>query len=158
MLKTVQQKIRNAETSEAEVLTGITLRSKASWGYDADFMESCKTELTICAADISDSLNIIRVIEYDVVEGFYFLRIKDSTKAKLRFFFIDPPYMRQGFGKLLFEDAVSVLKEKGYKTMDIESDPYAQGFYESMGAVCIGEIPSGSISERMLPHLEYRIG
>ena len=33
--------IREANTTEAELLTKLALESKAHWGYDSDFMKAC---------------------------------------------------------------------------------------------------------------------
>jgi hypothetical protein len=38
--------IRRALPGEADLLTALTLRSKAYWGYDREFMEAARAELT----------------------------------------------------------------------------------------------------------------
>ena len=148
--------IRNALQGEAELLTDLTFRSKASWGYDNDFMESCRLGLTIHTSDIENSENVIRVIETDsTVVGFYFLRLKEGRQARLRFFFIDPQYQRHGFGAMLFADVVEIATKRDISSISIESDPYAEAFYEKMGAVKVGEVSSESIKGRVLPLMEY---
>ena len=44
--------IRRAARHEAGALSRLAMRSKASWGYDADFMERCRPELTVSEAHI----------------------------------------------------------------------------------------------------------
>ena len=150
--------IRSAHIDEAALLTDLTMRSKASWGYDTKFMESCREGLTIHKSDITDPQNVIHVIEDGAhVMGFYFLRVKKSSLAKLRFFFMDPEFQRQGFGSALFANVVTVAREKSILSITIESDPYAQAFYEKMGAVKVGESTSESITGCTLPLMEYRI-
>lgn len=149
--------IRNAQENEAKLLTDLTFRSKASWGYNEAFMESCKEGLTIHPSDITDQLNVIRVIENKDIEGFYFLRIKESSLAKLRFFFIDPPYQRKGLGAILFDDVVSVAKEWGIHSFIIESDPHAEVFYKKCGATTVGSVSPDSLERHVLPILEYKI-
>ena len=39
--------IRVAKAADAASLTDLAMRAKASWGYDADFMAACRSELTI---------------------------------------------------------------------------------------------------------------
>src|SRR5687768_4428349 len=39
--------VRRARADEAEALTELTMRAKASWGYDAAFMAACREELTL---------------------------------------------------------------------------------------------------------------
>lgn len=157
IIMTIKTSVRNAQENEAERLTQLTLRSKASWGYSDSLMKSWESGLTVHASDIADPLNIIRVIENGVIEGFYFLRIKDSTNARLRFFFIDPLHQRKGFGSVLFEDLVRMCKEKGVQSIMMESDPHAEIFYRKCGAVTIDYVPSGTAGERPLPLMEYKM-
>jgi hypothetical protein len=55
--------IRFATPDEAELLTSLAMRSKASWGYSAEFMEACRAELTITPATMSE--RIVSVAEVD---------------------------------------------------------------------------------------------
>jgi hypothetical protein len=41
------QAVRAARAGEAESLTALCLRSKAHWGYDAEFMRRCVPSLTV---------------------------------------------------------------------------------------------------------------
>jgi len=41
--------------------------------------------------------------------------------------------------------------------MTIRADPFAQGFYESMGAVCVGSTRSDAIPGRRLPLMVYDV-
>ena len=45
--------IRSARPEEAETLSALALRSKAYWGYPADFMEACREELTLTPMTIA---------------------------------------------------------------------------------------------------------
>lgn len=46
-------KVRAARPAEAEDLTGLVMRSKAHWGYDAAFLAACAPELRIRAGDVT---------------------------------------------------------------------------------------------------------
>ena len=46
-------RIRRARADDAVRLTGLALRSKAHWGYDAAFMEACIPALTISSERIA---------------------------------------------------------------------------------------------------------
>lgn len=46
-------KVRAARPAEAEDLTGLVMRSKAHWGYDAVFMAACAQELRIRSDDVT---------------------------------------------------------------------------------------------------------
>jgi GNAT superfamily N-acetyltransferase len=75
----------------------------------------------------------------------------------LTHFFIDPAFMRRGIGNTLFDAIVGLMAGKGGRILRIEADPFAAGFYEKLGARRIGDVPSESISGRMLPLFKYAI-
>ncbi len=54
MVHNKKLRIRRARSHEADVLTGIALRSKKSNGYDDVFMEACTDELTVTATHIKE--------------------------------------------------------------------------------------------------------
>jgi N-acetylglutamate synthase-like GNAT family acetyltransferase len=136
-------------------LTQLAIRSKAVWGYDDEFMERAKRELTVTPELIERHIVTVAEREGDVV-GFCELEV-DGRVAWLRALFVCPNHIRTHVGRLLFEHAADLAACLRYKAVKIESDPYAEGFYLRMGAVRTGEVPSGSIPGRMLPMLEYRI-
>ncbi|MGW7316800.1 GNAT family N-acetyltransferase [Streptomyces sp. NPDC054865] len=46
-------KVRAARATEAPELTALVLRSKAYWGYDADFLAACAPQLRIAGAEVA---------------------------------------------------------------------------------------------------------
>ena len=40
---------RSAKPEEADALSALAFRSKAYWGYGAEFLEACRSELTLTA-------------------------------------------------------------------------------------------------------------
>jgi len=130
-------------------MSDLAFRSKASNGYDANFMEACRNELTYDAEFISAHETWIADQPEHVV-GFLSFRCGGHV-AEIEAMFIDPSAKGTGVGKLLwqrFEERVSALK---IKIVEADSDPFAVGFYENMGMVEIGLSPSGSIPGRNLP-------
>ena len=65
--------------------------------------------------------------------------------------------MGLGVGKALFQDAQNKATDLGAQTMEIQSDPNAETFYQKMGAVTVGELESGSIEGRFLPLMQVKI-
>ena len=89
--------------------------------------------------------------------GFYAIS-KDKDRAWLEHLWVLPEFIGQGFGKMLFQHAIERCKELGAGTLEIESDPNAQGFYEHMGALKVGEnIGEVDGLRRVLPVLEFTI-
>jgi GNAT superfamily N-acetyltransferase len=147
--------IRPAEPNEAEALTELTMRSKAHWGYDEEFMRSVRAELTVSRDTIAEQ-EVFVLEERGVVAGFYAL-VGSMPHTELSMLFVDPSFHRRGYGRLLFEHAAREARALGATEMTIDSDPFAEPFYLALGAERIGDVPSGSIPGRMLPQLRYRL-
>jgi ribosomal protein S18 acetylase RimI-like enzyme len=143
--------IRPAEPAEAAALTSLALRSKAAWGYDAAFMAACRDELTVKADSMRcDPTYLVEVDGQDL--GFYQLRVQ-GTLADVFMIFVAPEALRAGLGRRLWAHLESTARAAGALRLEVDSDPHAEGFYRAMGMHRVGEVPSGSIPGRLLPHL-----
>ncbi|MFK7966966.1 MAG: GNAT family N-acetyltransferase [Burkholderiaceae bacterium] len=150
--------IRPALEAEAPILSDLALRSKAYWGYDEAFMAACREELSVAPADIAQApwpymVGTGEPADLDKLLGFYALGRLGPQQAELEALFVDPSLIGQGVGRQLISHAMNVLRLSGIKSLKIQSDPSARPFYERMGAIRIGESPSGSIKGRLLPVL-----
>jgi GNAT superfamily N-acetyltransferase len=148
--------IRRARPAEAAVLSALALRSKAHWGYDADFLAACQDDLTLSADDIATSAVYI-FDGVDAPSGFYRLVLQDGSVAELDALFVDPAAMRQGVGRRLWQHAVSTATKLGCSEMVWQSDPQAEGFYLAMGAQRAGDSESTVTPGRMLPLMRFRL-
>ena len=127
------------------------MRSKAVWGYDTQFLEACRPELTLCPVDFENSY--VEVVEIDeVLVGVCQLALVNS-RAHLEKLFVDPFYLGRGIGKRLYCWAEHLARRSGASEMNIEADPGAAPFYRRMGAVDDGTVASGSIPARRIPRL-----
>ena len=137
------------------MLSELARRSKSYWGYDAEFLESCRAELSLHPNDFSRL--VVRVSEGDQgkIAGFYAIGEVHDGEADVLFFFVDLPFVGKGVGRRLMEDLVGVARKAGVRSLRIDADPGAASFYERMGAERVGEVPSGSIPGRVLP--AYRL-
>jgi GNAT superfamily N-acetyltransferase len=145
--------IRPARAGEAELLSDLALRSKAHWGYDADFLEACRAELTV-SADYIKSAPVFVLEEGGRVVGFYGLR-GQGTELELLYLFVEPAAIGGGRGRRLWEHATRTAARLGFQTLTIESDPDAEPFYLAMGARRVGEVTSTLRPGRTLPLLEF---
>lgn len=147
--------IRPALPHEAGALTELILRSKAHWGYDTEFMTLNRPALTLTADRIAE--HEVHVYETgDAALGIYDLQIL-ATHADVELLFVAPEAIGTGVGRALWQHMVERARQRGISRLTIESDPFARGFYEAMGARLIGDVPSSVISGRRLPLLEYAI-
>jgi len=142
--------VRAARPGEAEALTALAVRSKAHWGYDAEFMRLSQASLTVSDADIASGLVLVAERQ-----GLLFGLAKVEPDGELDMMFVDPLAMNRGVGRLLFEAAVALARRMGARRMAILADPNAAPFYERMGARFVSQAPSDAIPGRTLPLYEY---
>ena len=141
--------------AELEAASALCLRSKAHWGYDAEFMLACRDELTLRNGDVAEDLAVA------IREGCTLLGVaqisEQHSRWELEKLFVDPTAMGRGLGTRLFDWAICKVAESGGELLAIAADPDAAAFYRKLGAVDVGMTPSESITGRSLPLLHYRI-
>lgn len=145
--------LRPGRPEEAAALSELALRSKGHWGYDADFLESCRAELTMSPDDVTARRTVVAEVDGRPV-GFYTLE-GDPPVGELGQMFVDPAHIGGGIGRRLWQHAVATAEEVGMTGFTIDADPFAEPFYLAMGAVRIGSTPSESIPGRELPLLAH---
>jgi GNAT superfamily N-acetyltransferase len=145
--------IRPAQAGEAQLLSALAMRSKAHWGYDAEFLEKVRPLLTFTEADLVGSAVYVLSIDGQAL-GVY--RITGTPpEGELEDLWLDPSLIGRGLGRSLFEHALLRARELRFDSLVIEGEPNAVGFYAAMGAMRIGarRSPSG----RTLPLLRVML-
>jgi GNAT superfamily N-acetyltransferase len=143
--------LREPRVEELPALSALCLRSKAVWGYDNNFLEACRGELTIEPRDLRSTS--IAVAERDgKIVGVAQVKVVGS-EADLLKLFVEPTTLRSGVGRALFVWAIGQATSNGADRLVIDADPDAAPFYRRMGAEHFGLAPSGSIPGRMIPRL-----
>jgi GNAT superfamily N-acetyltransferase len=147
--------LRDALPSEANLLTAIAARSKAHWPYDQEYLREAARVTQVTPVDIEKYC--FRLIEEGGrILGFYGLaRVKNENM--LDHLWIEPEFIGQGVGKILFSDATLSARTLGWTKFTIASDPYAEEFYLKQGARRIGQRESKIRPGFFLPLLEYII-
>jgi GNAT superfamily N-acetyltransferase len=141
---------------ELSALSDLCFRSKAVWGYDKEFMDACRDELSFQPSDLQ--LTRIAVAEHEGKPiGVVQLRVA-GDEADLLKLFVEPGALRSGTGKALLAWATDAAKKSGAAKLTIEADPDAAPFYRRLGAYDVGQAPSGSVPGRMLPKLAINLG
>jgi len=146
--------VRLAQAGEASSLTALCVRSKAHWGYDAEFMRLSKDAITVAEDDIAAGRVLVAVDAANQAIGLVCVE-PDGETAELGLMFVDPPAMGGGAGRMLFEAATRLARSLGAHRMTILADPNAAPFYERMGARFVRNAPSDAIPGRTLPFYEY---
>lgn len=143
--------LRRARPDEADVLSELALAAKAHWGYDEAFMASVRDELTFSPDEVARRHVVVGELDGAVI-GFYTVD-GEPPRGALGDLWLSPDHIGTGLGRVLWQHAMATAAAAGFDHLDIDADPFAEGFYLRMGAERIGEVPSGSIPGRMLPQL-----
>lgn len=146
--------LRPAKTSETDLLSALTMRSKSYWPYSADYLTKSIALLKILESDIADWPVRVAELNNEVVGFFALKTIKDENR--LDHLWIDPRYIGKGIGKILFLDAQNAAKNIGWKSFRLVAEPHAELFYLKMGAKNIGSVQSRVKPDFFLPHMEVQ--
>lgn len=145
--------IRPARAAESDLLTELSLRSKAVWGYDPGFLARCRSVMTVKAANINSQPHYVAELGSRIA-GFYGFE-PESDGVGLDYMFVEPDLMGCGVGRALWRHAVATARGLGHAALIVVSDPNAEGFYLKMGCRRIGTRPSDLEPGRQLPLLRY---
>ncbi len=157
--------LRPARESEYERLSEISFCAKRQWEYPEAYFSIWKEELTITPAYIRKNRVFVAEAEgqavgylslAEVKESFYAGKVFVRQEVWLEHIFIYPPYLYQGIGRRLVAHAARYCREKGIHHLFLFSDPHANGFYDKIGAVYLGESLS-SIEGRTVSLYRYDI-
>ncbi len=131
-----------ANINDVDLINRLMRRSKASWGYTDEFLDQFMGYFQVTPATFASNHMVKLFCQYeaekDNVIGFYSLSFKKENECELDNFFIDSPYISQGYGKKMWHSLIKNLSEQRQKEFIIWSDPYAESFYEKMGCSKIG--------------------
>nr|WSX48275.1 GNAT family N-acetyltransferase [Streptomyces sp. NBC_00974] len=154
-------KLRPARAGEAEFLSGLVMRSKAHWGYDAAFLAACAPQLRVEAGDLAGRRIVVAedvtggnagrgsgvVLGLASLEG-------EPPLGRLGLLFVEPAALGRGTGRLLYRDALRRAARLGFRRLLIDADPHAAGFYRAMGAVRTDAgAPAGLVRFEVAPAL-----
>jgi GNAT superfamily N-acetyltransferase len=148
--------IKRALQQDAEALTQVAFAAKMVWGYPESWIQKWRGLLTV-TPDYIAAHPVFAATLGEKIVGFYGLGL-DRDRASVDHFWVVPTSMRQGIGSSLFRHCEETAKAAGASRLEIESDPHAAGFYQSMGASIIGQIPAKMDDrDRFLPILEKNL-
>jgi GNAT superfamily N-acetyltransferase len=157
--------IEFANVNNSERLTEIAFSAKKYWNYPNEYYKIWKNELTINEEYLNN--NIVKIIvENSIIKGFYsycynenYRNIGEILIEKgywLDHMFLDPKYIGNGLGKIMFKDLINEIKNKNGTYFNIFVDPFSEGFYQKMGCNYLRESKS-SIKDRNIPVYKYEI-
>ena len=143
--------VRFARSDEAALLTDLAMRAKASWGYDAAFLEQCRAELTLTPEKMKSWT--VWVAEHNGQLAGMIALASDGENAELEDFMVEPSFQGLGVGRALMDTLIAECRVRGLKSIGVDADPNAEAIYQKLGFSTVGRSPSGSIPGRMLPRM-----
>ena len=142
--------MRRAGPEDAEALSRVAFAAKGHWGYPGRWMERWREDLAVSPGFVRDNEVYVAVFGDEAV-GFYAL-VGGGRALDLEHLWVVPAWIGTGLGRTLFEHAMRRATELGARSVVIESDPNAEGFYRRMGARRTGEnVYEMEGRERVLP-------
>jgi GNAT superfamily N-acetyltransferase len=147
--------IRRARPDEADLLRALAHRSKAHWPYPAEFLERVRPMLQLGADDVRSS-EVWVLEEGGAVAGWHRITLH-GARAELEDLWLEPRWIGTGRGRALFEHAIGVARELGAARLEWDAEPYAAGFYRTMGGEEVGRSPSLAEEGRTLPRMRLAL-
>jgi ribosomal protein S18 acetylase RimI-like enzyme len=143
--------LRNAETTDISAISALFLRcwkdsyaNVLSQAVRDSMTEEASIKLWSNSLGVNPERETILGIEGDVLVGFF--RIgpdkNDSTRGHLFSLYVDPELAGRGFGTKLLQNAVALIRSKGFVEMTLwvfEENTTARSFYEKFGFIPTGE-------------------
>lgn len=149
--------LRPSREADASALSVLAQRSKARWGYPEAWMKEWEAALTLTPAQLAGRYAVLVAADGSLL-GFYGLE-QDEDGWQLEHCWVDPSIMKSGHGRRLVGHALVVARGLGARTLVVESDPWAQAFYERLGARHLRNVSRPVCGElRQLPVLEWQLG
>src|SRR5919108_2473269 len=105
--------VRLARAGEAASLTALCVRSKAHWGYDAEFMRLSARALAVSEADIERGGVLVAFDAGGRTLGMAHVVMDAEGVADLDAMFVDPPAIGGGARRVLFDAARAVARPRG---------------------------------------------
>jgi GNAT superfamily N-acetyltransferase len=130
-------RIRLAGSGDAKILSDIAYSAKAHWGYPQQWMEVWKPQFNFPPSYFEEYESWTLELDGRLI-AFYTLQEKNGN-AWIENMWVLPEFIGNGIGRKLFIHAVSRSREIAYSKLQLEADPNAVGFYETMGMYKIGE-------------------
>lgn len=150
------EKIRLAVFSEVKLLSQLSMRSKAYWPYDQEFIRDCEDDLRLDPRHFKNEMVCVHEIN-GKISGYYAFCESDGESEMIALF-VEPELVGSGIGHKLWKHSIDFAKKQRWSHFKVVADPYAaEKFYLKLGCKQIGEIKSPVREGRVLPLLQFDV-
>ena len=131
---------------DVDDVRALIARSMGHWPHDDAYLAQAVELMSIDADDLERDEAWILEDGAGAI-GFYRISIAGDS-AEIEELHLEPDRIGHGFGRTLFEHAISRAKERGVTRLEWSCDEYALGFYLAMGGQITGSIAVGNHGRR----------
>jgi GNAT superfamily N-acetyltransferase len=124
--------IRDAVPADLAALQDVYRRSSLSNEGDRASLLANPDVLEFPGPAASDGRTRVAVAPDGRVAGFA-TSLVTGDAVELDDLFVDPGWMRQGAGRALVADAVTIARDRGIGRIEVTANPHALAFYEKAG-------------------------
>ncbi|MEP3280331.1 MAG: GNAT family N-acetyltransferase [Stappiaceae bacterium] len=132
--------LRAALCQEADHLTDIKCRAKATLGHDAVFMEEFRKSNTITPVHIASQLHIVADIEGQIV-GFAVFRFEESI-LWIDDLCVDPDQNKKAVSSALIERLSDFARQYGCLSLQVEANATIESLFTRNGFQTFDHVPS----------------
>ena len=140
---------------DVDSIRELIARSMGHWPRDAAYLAQAVELMSLDADDLERDEAWILENEASAI-GFYRLSIAGNA-AEIEEFHLEPHRIGHGYGRAMFDHAVSRATDRGVTRLEWSCDAYALGFYLAMGGQVTGSTPSGIAGDEPLTEMALRI-
>ena len=134
--------IRNAETSEVDVLKDLMRRASFVWEEYRDDLRAHPEVIDVPLHDIEAGNVRVATGSLRVLGFASLIAGRTADAAELDGLFVDPAFMRRGIGRSLVEDALALARARGCRRIEVTANPRAVEFYVKLGFIDDGVVPT----------------
>src|SRR5690242_3428007 len=109
--------VRAARPQECKILSAICLRSKAHWGYDAEFLRRSANSLTVTPELVGTGRVLVAERDGQTIGVAAVVPMNNDGDYDLERMFVDPCALRCGAGTALFDACVRLAQTEGAKKL-----------------------------------------
>lgn len=122
--------IHRADKNDVQILNSISIASKMHWNYPQEWLRQWLVDLTFTQAYIAHNFVYKLLVEEETVGV---IAIEENNEVyEITHLWILPKYIGKGYGKKLLNTVTAFVVKPGAEIF-VESDPNAEGFYQSQG-------------------------
>ncbi len=139
--------IRRAVSDDVESLTTLAHDAKRHWGYSEELIALWSRELTFTPEYVARHAVYVASVK-DRAVGVYAL-VRTDRECELEHLWVRPAFLGRGVGRALVNHAIATARAWNVTSIKIVADPNAEGFYDRLGAIRVGDVPSRPRGRRL---------